>query len=81
MNFYWVFWSVSVVFLGYKIVSLMIRIEKHLEVLATYKIMDNFREKLAKGEVDPMEKKAFEAFNDSINDAFKIIVLNGDEDD
>lgn len=81
MQFYWVLWSVCGVFIGYGIVSLLMRIEKHLSVLTAYRILNDFHQQVDRGEADPITERTVREADEMLRKSIRLMVVKEDEND
>ena len=81
MNFYWVFWSICTVFLGYGIVSILTKIERHLSVITAYRILSEYKEKIDHGDADPLMERTVREADEMLRQSIGLMVIREDEND
>ena len=81
MQFYWIFWSICAVFLGYAIVSILTKIEKHLSVIAAYRILSEYKEHVDRGDADPIMERTVREADEMLLKSVGLMVIRKDEND
>lgn len=81
MQFYWVLWSICAVFLGYTIVSILTKIEKHLSVITAYQILNKYKEQIDRGDADPIMERTVKEADEMLRKSVGLMVIRKDEND
>lgn len=81
MHFYWIFWSICAVFLGYKLVAISMRIEKHLSVITAYRILNEYKQQVDRGNADPIMERTVREADEMLRRSVGLMVVREDEND